>query len=172
MMQSTALRSFHIESYAMQHTRLDTLPCPIARALDRVGEWWNILILRDAFRGLTRFDQFQKSLGIAPNILSRRLRGLVEAGLLEKIRYNQRPPRDEYVLTPVGRDFQPVLWAMLAWGNRHFMPFGQEVALVDPATGLHADPVMVDGKSGKRLDQAVLRPIPRPTLDDARRRQS
>ena len=59
-----------------------TLQCPIARSLERVGEWWSILILRDAFQGLTRFDQFQTSLGIAPNMLTRRLKRLVEAGLL------------------------------------------------------------------------------------------
>jgi DNA-binding HxlR family transcriptional regulator len=110
------------------------MPCPIARGLDRVGEWWNILILRDAFQGATRFDQFQKNLGIAPNILSRRLRGLVQAGLLEKVRYNDHPPRDEYLLTPIGRDFRPVLRAMLAWGNTHFMPDGQQVVVRDSAT--------------------------------------
>ena len=142
----------------MKHARLDTQSCPIARGIDRVGEWWNILILRDAFRGKTRFDQFQKSLAIAPNILSRRLRGLVDAGLLEKVRYSQRPPRDEYHLTAIGRDFRPVLWAMLAWGNRHFMPDGQDVQPVDSATGLRADPVMMDGITGKRLDQATPRP--------------
>ena len=65
--------------------------------------------LRDALHGLTRFDQFQKSLDIAPNMLTRRLNALVEGGLLERRRYNQRPPRDEYVLTERGRDFQPVL---------------------------------------------------------------
>jgi DNA-binding HxlR family transcriptional regulator len=156
----------------MQHTRFDAMPCPIARGLDRVGEWWSILILRDAFHGKTRFDQFQKSLGIAPNILSRRLRGLVEAGLMEKVRYNQHPPRDEYVLTAIGRDFRPVLWAMLAWGNKHFMPDGQKVALVDRATGQHADPVMMDGNSGKQMDQAVLRSIPRPKPNEDIRRQS
>lgn len=110
----------------MQHVRFDRMPCPIARGLDRVGEWWSILILRDAFRGRTRFDQFQNSLGIAPNILSRRLRALVQAGLLEKVRYSERPARSEYVLTEMGRDFRPVLWALLAWGNRHFMD-GQPV---------------------------------------------
>ena len=155
----------------MQHARLDAKPCPIARGLDRVGEWWNILILRDAFHGKTRFEQFQRSLGIAPNILSRRLRGLVEAGLLEKVRYNDRPPRDEYVLTAIGRDFRPVLWAMRTWGNTHFMPDGQQVALVDSATGLPVDPVMVDGNSGKRLDQAVLRPVLRPGRSEEIRRQ-
>ena len=126
-MQVTSVSSFHNESYTMQHTSFSTLPCPVARGLDRVGEWWNIMILRDAFHGITRFDQFQKSLGIAPNILSRRLPGLVAAGLMEKIRYNDRPPRDEYVLTAIGQDFRPVLRAMFAWGNRHFMPDGQAI---------------------------------------------
>ena len=147
----------------MQRISFGAIPCPIARALDRVGAWWNILILRDAFRGMTRFDQFQKSLGIAPNILSRRLRGLVEAGLLEKVRYSERPPRDAYELTACGRDFQPVLWAMLAWGNAYFMPKGQAVVLVDGATGLPADPVMMDGNSGKLMDQEMVLAIPRPT---------
>jgi DNA-binding HxlR family transcriptional regulator len=156
----------------MQHTSFDTMPCPIARGLARVGEWWSILILRDAFGGLTRFDQFEKSLGIAPNILSRRLHGLVETGLLEKVRYNDRPPRDEYVLTPVGKDFRPVLWAMLAWGNKHFMPDGQEVVLVDSATGRQADPVMMDGNSGKPLDQTFLRSAPCPHPLTETRRQS
>jgi DNA-binding HxlR family transcriptional regulator len=104
----------------MQHTTLATMPCPIARSLDRVGAWWNILILRDAVLGNTRFDQFQQSLGIAPNILSRRLRALVEAGLLEKIAYSDHPPRAEYRLTAVGQDFRPVLRALLAWGQKHF----------------------------------------------------
>jgi DNA-binding HxlR family transcriptional regulator len=167
-----ALCSLHIESHTMQHNSLAAMPCPIARGLDRVGEWWSILILRDAFHGKTRFDQFQKSLGIAPNILARRLRGLVDAGLLEKVRYNEHPPRDEYVLTAVGRDFRPVLWAMLTWGNKHFMPEGERVALVDTATGRLADPVMMDGNSGKRLDRAVLQPIPRRNPNEGIRRQS
>jgi DNA-binding HxlR family transcriptional regulator len=67
----------------MRHKSFGDTQCPIARGLDRVGEWWSMLILRDASLGLTRFDQFQQSLGIAPNILARRLNGLVEAGLLE-----------------------------------------------------------------------------------------
>jgi DNA-binding HxlR family transcriptional regulator len=163
--------TFISEVTVMRHTRLDTLPCPIARGLDRVGEWWSILILRDAFHGKTRFDQFQKSLGIAPNILSRRLRGLVEAGLLEKIRYTERPPRDEYLLTAIGRDFRPVLWAMLACGNKHFMPDGQAVALIDPATGLPTDPVMMDANSGKPLAQTFARATRVPNANTEIRRQ-
>jgi DNA-binding HxlR family transcriptional regulator len=171
-MQSTALCGFHKESHIMQHTSLATMPCPIARGLDRVGEWWSILILRDAFHGKTRFDQFQKSLGIAPNILSRRLRGLVEAGLLEKVRYNDRPPRDEYALTAIGRDFRPVLRAMRTWGNRHFMPDGGQVVLLDSATGGHAGPVMMDGNSAARQDRQVLCAFARPSLNTETRSQT
>ena len=96
------------------------MPCPIARTLERVGEWWSILILRDAFAGLTRFDDFRESLGIAPNMLTRRLAALVDAGLLERRRYSERPPRDEYVLTERGRDFHPVLVELVAFGRKHF----------------------------------------------------
>jgi DNA-binding HxlR family transcriptional regulator len=85
----------------MQHKSFGSMACPIARSLERVGEWWSILILRDAFRGTTRFDQFQKSLGIAPNILTRRLNALVGSGLLERRRYSERPPRYEYLLTSI-----------------------------------------------------------------------
>lgn len=98
--------------------------CPVGRTLDRVGDGWTLLILRDALQGLTRFDQFEKSLGVAPNILTKRLAGLVENGLIEKRRYQERPPRYEYLLTDMGRDFQPVLSAMLAFGKRHFFPEG------------------------------------------------
>src|SRR6185437_16274240 len=83
--------------FAMRRKSFATMQCPIARGLERVGEWWSILILRDAFHGLTRFDQFQKSLDIAPNMLTRRLNALVESGLLERRLYSERPPRDEYV---------------------------------------------------------------------------
>src|SRR3954471_2395585 len=99
----------------MQRKSFGSMPCPIARGLERVGEWWSILILRDAFAGITRFDEFQKSLGIAPGMLTRRLNALVEAGLLGRERYSERPPRDEYRLTARGRDFRPVLIAMMDW---------------------------------------------------------
>src|ERR1700709_272650 len=97
----------------MQRKSFGDMQCPIARSLERVGEWWSILILRDAFHGFTRFDEFQKSLDIAPNILTRRLAALVESGLLERHRYSERTPRDEYVLTDLGRDFRPVMQALL-----------------------------------------------------------
>jgi len=138
----------------MQRKSFGAMPCPIARSLERVGEWWSILILRDAFQGLTRFDQFQKSLDIAPNMLARRLTSLVEAGLVERRRYSERPPRDEYVLTGRGRDFRPVILALYAWGNKHFAPEGASVVLVDARTGKPAEPVLVDRPTGRALDDA------------------
>jgi DNA-binding HxlR family transcriptional regulator len=149
----------------MRHKSFGGMPCPIARSLDRVGEWWSILILRDAFYGLTRFDQFQKSLEIAPNMLTRRLNGLVEAGLLERRRYSERPPREEYVLTERGRDFRPVLWALLAWGNKHFVPEGKSVIVVDSETGIEADPVLVDRSTGRILAEPAFRAAPGPAAD-------
>lgn len=81
----------------MQRTSFSASSCPIARSLERVGEWWSILILREAFLGGTRFEQFQKNLDIAPNMLARRLRTLTASGLLERRRYQDRPARYEYV---------------------------------------------------------------------------
>jgi DNA-binding HxlR family transcriptional regulator len=136
----------------MQRTSFNEMRCPIARSLEHVGDWWNILILRDAFRGVTRFDGFRESLGVAPNILTRRLKGLVESGLLERRRYSERPPRDEYILTPRGRDFRPVLLGLLTWGNQHFPPDGGRTQIVDTLTGEPADPVLVDRKTGRPIE--------------------
>ncbi|MBE7201302.1 MAG: helix-turn-helix transcriptional regulator [Parafilimonas terrae] len=154
----------------MQRTPFDQMPCPVARSLDRVGEWWSILILRDAFYGLTRFDQFAQSLGIAPNMLTRRLKALCEAGLLERRPYQERPPRYEYVLTEKGRDFRPVLWTLFAWGNRHLAPEGESVILTDPATGLPVDPVVVDRRTGRPLEEGV-RVAAGPAASDRLRRR-
>jgi DNA-binding HxlR family transcriptional regulator len=137
----------------MQHKRFDKMWCPIARSLERVGEWWSILIIRDALHGFTRFDQFERSLNIAPNMLTRRLTALLDAGLLERRRYSERPPRDEYVLTQRGREFRPVLIALAAWGNRHFAPEGPSVVLIDKKTLRVADPVLVDRKSRRPLNE-------------------
>jgi DNA-binding HxlR family transcriptional regulator len=136
----------------MRRKSYASMPCPIARSLERVGEWWSMLILRDAFYGLTRFDEFQKSLDVPPNTLSRRLDALVEAGLLARRRYSERPPRDEYVLTDAGRDFRPVLLALLAWGNRHFAPEGPSVVLADAETGQPIEPVLADRATGRVLE--------------------
>jgi DNA-binding HxlR family transcriptional regulator len=138
------------------------MQCPIARSLERVGEWWSILILREAFLGSKRFDQFQEHLGIAPNMLTRRLKGLVESGLLERRRYQEHPPRFEYVLTERGRDFRPVLWTLLSWGNQHFAPEGASVQIVDSVTGAVAEPMLVDRLTGKALEAPHFRAAPGP----------
>ena len=135
----------------MQRKDLSNEVCPVARSLEQVGEWWSMLILRDALAGLTRFDEFEKSLSIAPNMLSRRLAAMVESNILEKRKYCDRPPRYEYVPTQRGRDFQPVLWALLAWGNKHCTEAGKGIHIVNIKTGAVADPVLVDRKSGKLL---------------------
>ena len=155
----------------MRRKSFDTMQCPIARSLERVGEWWSILILRDAFHGFTRFDQFQKSLGIAPNMLTRRLNGLVESGLLERRQYSQRPPREEYILTERGRDFRPVLWAILAWGNKHFAPEGASVVAINRQTGELAEPMLVDRISGLPMTPDKFRSAPGPAADDGVRRR-
>ena len=155
----------------MRRKSFGDMQCPIARSLERVGEWWSMLILRDASLGLTRFDQFQESLGIAPNILTRRLKSLVEAGLLERSRYSERPPRYEYVLTQAGRDFRPVLWAFVAWGNKHFAPEGASVVVVDSKTGAQADPILVDSKSGRPLSPPAFRSAAGPAADARTRRR-
>lgn len=135
----------------MQHKSFADMSCPIARGLDHVGEWWSILILRDALNGLRRFDDLQRHLGIAPNMLTRRLNALVEAGLLERRLYSERPPRHEYVPTQRGRDFRPVLLALMSWGNRHFAPEGRQVAVVDTRTGQPVDPILVDPATGEPI---------------------
>jgi DNA-binding HxlR family transcriptional regulator len=155
----------------MRRKTFDKMTCPIARSLERVGEWWSMLILRDAFAGFTRFDEFQKNLGIAPNMLTRRLAALVEAGLLERRPYSDHPPRHEYVLTERGRDFQPVLLALFAYGNRHFAPEGESVVIVDAVTGKRADPVLVDRRTGRRLAEPDFRIAPGPAASPALRKR-
>jgi DNA-binding HxlR family transcriptional regulator len=136
----------------MRHKSFDAMQCPIARGLEHVGEWWSILILRDAFRGLRRFDEFRDNLGIAPTMLTKRLNALVEAGLLTRQRYSKHPPRDEYVLTERGIDFRPVLLAMMAFGNRHFPPDRVSVRIVNQESGANVDPILVDPATGLRVD--------------------
>ena len=127
-------------------------PCPVGRALLRIGDSWSLLILRDAGYGATRFEQFRASLGIAPNILTRRLTMLVEEGLLEKNRYNDHPPRDEYRLTDKGRDVLPILAAIGAWGRKYHGEGGTSY-LVNEETGARIEPVVVDAATGRPLPE-------------------
>ncbi len=137
---------------AMTRRAFDPGQCPVGRTLERVGDTWSLMILRDAFQGLTRFDQFEQSLGVAPNILSKRLAALVETGFLERRPYQQRPVRHEYVLTEMGRDFAPVLTALMAFGNRHFAAEGIASQMVEASTGRAVEPMVVDRQTGLPVD--------------------
>jgi len=150
----------------MQKKNFDDMQCPIARSLERVGEWWSILILREAFYGSTRFDEFQQNLQIATNMLSRRLGDLVEQGLLERRQYCEKPPRYEYVLTQRGRDFRPVLLTLIDYGNKNFAPEGIGAELVDRATGKAVDLVLVDRNTGKAITAVDHCVSPRPAAGE------
>lgn len=101
----------------MKRKSFEDMGCPIAQSLELVGEWWTPLILRDTVMvGLTRFEEIQRNLGIAPTVLTTRLNHLVDNGLLERRQYCERPPRYEYIPTESARDFEPVLKALFKWG--------------------------------------------------------
>ena len=136
--------------------------CPSARPLDAIGDWWSLLIVRDAFDGLTRFGEFQKSLGIAKNILTERLRTLVARGILEAVPVGDGGARMEYRLTAMGRDLFPVMVALRQFGERHlFKPGEAHSELVDRETGL---PVRLDIRTpdGRSVgpDDTVLLKVP------------
>lgn len=138
--------------------------CSVALSLSKVGDAWSMLILRDIAGGRTRFDQLRVHLGIAPNILTRRLRALTEAGVLEKHLYCERPPREEYRLTEAGRDFLPVLYVLAEWGRRH--NDGTTVTrLVDAKTGKLVEPLVVDGATGIPVAELQLRLTTSPAAD-------
>lgn len=103
----------------MQRTSLKGNPCPVARALDSIGDWWSLLIIRDAFDGMRRFGEFQRSLGVAKNILTVRLRRLVIDGILEHVASSDGNGH-EYLLTPKGKDLFPVIVGLRQWGEVHF----------------------------------------------------
>lgn len=113
-------------------------PCSITRSMGVLGERWTILILRDAFDGLTRFDDFRQSLGVAPDVLSARLATLVEHGVLEKVEYREQGERRRYAyaLTDAGRELLPVLMALQEWGDKHLpWPAGPSVLRRDASGG-------------------------------------
>jgi len=127
----------------MQLTSLSELNCSIAKTLDVVGEWWTLLIVRDALRGTRRFDDFQASLGLARSVLTARLRKLTEAGILDRQQYSQHPPRYEYRLTDKGRALFPVIVALMQWGDDWEQePAGPPTVLVHDTCGQVIQPVL------------------------------
>jgi DNA-binding HxlR family transcriptional regulator len=100
--------------------------CAVAAALSVVGDPWTLLILRDAFFGVKRFDEWQARLGVARNVLAARLKTLVDHGVMETQLYSEHPPRKDYILTPKGRDLRPVIMSLKAWGDKHVYGPGHE----------------------------------------------
>ncbi|MCV7445654.1 helix-turn-helix transcriptional regulator [Mycobacterium paraense] len=106
----------------MRQVSFSDFHCSLARSLDLIGDWWTPLIIRDLSLGLQRFDDLATNLGISRNLLTTRLKALVDADIVERVRYSERPPRDHYRLTRAGRDLVPILAALTAWGDRWAAP--------------------------------------------------
>ncbi|MEU4803495.1 helix-turn-helix domain-containing protein [Actinosynnema sp. NPDC023587] len=145
----------------VRRTSLDQAECPVARSLDVIGDWWSLLIVRDAFDGVRRFSDFQRGLGVAKNMLSARLRTLVAAGVLESAPAADGSAYREYRLTAKGRDLFPVIVALRQWGERHsFEPGEPHSALVDRAGGRPVARLEIRSRDGARLapeDTAVIK---------------
>jgi DNA-binding HxlR family transcriptional regulator len=141
-----------------RRARFDRWPCPIARATDLVGERWMPLVLREAFSGRRRFEDFQSALGVPRAVLAKRLDRLVDEGLMVRVPYVERPVRYEYRLTDKGRAFWDVLAAMWRWGSDWLWDEkAVPVVLVDHETGREVRPAVVDENTGVRLDVRRLR---------------
>jgi DNA-binding HxlR family transcriptional regulator len=125
----------------MQRTSFRDMNCSVAQCLEVVGEWWTMLIIRDAFLGVTRFDDFHERLGVSRNVLTQRLGHLVEADVLERVAYCKHPPRYDYRLTEKGKDLWHVLTAMRQWGDRWKAPDGPPIELVHKGCGEVAEVV-------------------------------
>ena len=144
----------------MRRKSFQTAECPVAKALDVIGDWWSLLIIRDAYRGMRRFGEFQKSLGVSKNILTRRLRTLVAHGILDNAPAADGTAYLEYVLTPKGRDLFTIIVALRQWGTDHLFGPGQcSTELVDRKKGQPVGRLEVRAQDGRRLtpEDAVLK---------------
>jgi DNA-binding HxlR family transcriptional regulator len=138
----------------MRHEALAEMPCAIARSMAVLGERWTFVILRQAFMGARRFEDYQQGTGIARNILTDRLRGLVENGVLERRPYAEHPGRTlyEYRLTEKGMDLYPILVSMMRWGNRYGgFEDGPPVELTHKVCGHATEPRLVCSACGEEL---------------------
>ena len=151
----------------MRWDDVDKQVCSVARALSIVGERWTMLIIRDAFFGVRRFDEFHKSLGIARNVLSDRLKKLVQAGVLER---SEGPGHPEYRLTEKGLALQPVMIAMTHWGDTYLPhPDGARLTFVDRRDGEPIAPMGVYAADGRRLKPREIKATAGPGLADSQR---
>ena len=149
----------------MRRTSLRDRNCSIAQCLEVTGDWWTLLILRDVFLGVRRFDGLQADLGISRNVLARRLDQLVADGILERRPYSDAPPRYEYVLTEKGGELWPVLDAMRQWGDRWVAPGGAPVEVVHVGCGARTTVVPTCAASGEPVTADDVRAVPGPGAD-------
>jgi len=141
--------------------------CSIARSLEVVGERWTILVLREVFLGVRRFDEIQEDLGIARNVLASRLEKLVGEGVLEKRLYSEHPPRHEYMLTEKGLDLWPVVVSLMQWGDRHEAPpEGPPVILTHRDCGGEVTSHRTCDRCGEPLGPRDVRAIPGPSAQE------
>jgi DNA-binding HxlR family transcriptional regulator len=138
--------------------------CSIARSLEMIGERWTLLIIRDAFLGIRRFDDFQRSLGVARNVLQGRLERLVDGGILERVRYQERPERFEYRLTEMGLDLWPVVVSLLNWGDKHLSPDGPAMILEHRGCGGHVNDRRICDACGALLGPRDVKARPGPAV--------
>ena len=146
----------------MRRTSFEDMPCSVAQCLDVVGEWWSLLIVRDAFLGVTRFDDFQTRLGISRNILTNRLNRLTENEILKRVPYSEHPPRHEYRLTTKGKDLWHVVIAMRQWGDKWAAPSGPPALMRHTACGHEISAVPVCSHCGEPLDVRTVTALPGP----------
>ena len=138
--------------------------CSAVRVMDLIGERWTLLVLREAFMGVRRFSDMQRDLGVARNILSDRLKHLVEHGILERRRYQERPDRFEYRLTEKGKELQPAILTLMKWGDDHMSPDGPPVLLEHTECGHDMEPVLVCSHCAEPLNSRNVKPKPGPGL--------
>jgi DNA-binding HxlR family transcriptional regulator len=148
----------------VQRKSFADMNCSVAQCLEIVGEWWTLLILRDVLLGYSRFDEFESRLGIARNVLAQRLERLVDAGVLERVPYQERPVRHDYVLTEKGSDLWQVVTAMRQWGDRWAAPDGAPVELVHRACGHVVNVVPSCSHCGEQLTTRDVKARPGPGL--------
>jgi DNA-binding HxlR family transcriptional regulator len=146
----------------MERKSFSDMHCSLAQCLEVVGEWWTLLIVRDAFFGVSRFDEFQERLGISRNVLGQRLARLVEAGVLTKVPYSEHPPRFDYRLTDKGNDLWPVVTAMRQWGDKYAAPDGQPLQLIHDSCGQVSEPQMACSACGEPIGPQDVKAIPGP----------
>jgi DNA-binding HxlR family transcriptional regulator len=151
----------------VQRRTFEDMNCSVAQCLEIVGEWWSLLIVRDAFFGVRRFDDFQARLGISRNILNNRLTKLVDNGVLERVPYQDNPPRSNYRLTEKGRDLWLVLTAMRQWGDRWVAPDGPPLKMRHAACGRIVKAVAVCSHCGEPLDRRAVTYEPGPGAGEA-----